>query len=287
MSTHPLAACGLVLAAVLCTCPSAAPGRAAVAYQAQITVPSTAEMERQLLAALNAERTARGRQALREVPELVALARQHSADLARRNVVSHDSETGESYQQRLIGAGVASVENGENTGRSSTFLTPLIHQTFMDSPAHRQNILNPAFDSVGVGVALGSDGTYFVTVDFIKAVTLKSRAEIRAMVLGALTLARAKTGRAPVVLVDGLNTIAEDQARAKADGRELPRVPVMRVRTSTRFVAGADLDQLAATLSEERFDGFGVAGIGSAFGRNREFPGGAYVICVLLVWDGS
>ena len=248
---------------------------------------STTEMEHDLHVALNAERTARGLQAVRVVPELVTLARRHSADLARRNVVSHDSETGKSYSQRLADAGVASVANGENVGRSSTCLTPLIHQAFMDSPAHRQNMLDPAFDAVGVGVVLGNHGTYFLTVDFIKGVTLRSSAEIRTMMLGALTLARTRAGRAPVVLVDGLNTIADDLARAKADGRDLPRVPITRGRTSTRFVAGADLDQLATELREERLEGFGVAGIGSAFGRNRQYPGGAYVICVLLVWDGS
>ena len=281
------AVCGLVVTAALCICPSAAPGLAAAASQEQIAVPSTAGMEHDLHVALNAERTARGLQAVRVVPALVTLARQHSADLARRNVVSHDSETGQSYSQRLADAGVASVANGENVGRSSTSLTPLIHQAFMDSPAHRQNMLDPAFDAVGVGVVLGNHGTYFVTVDFIKGVTLRSRAEIRAMMLGALTLARTRAGLAPVVLVDGLNTIADDLARAKADGRDLPRVPITRGRTATHFVAGPDLDQLAAALGEERFEGRGAAGIGIAFGRNREFPGGAYVICVLFAWDGS
>lgn len=287
MSTYTASGCCLIIAAALCSCVSAAPGQAAAVSQEQVTVPSTAEMERQLLVALNAERTSRGLQDLRELPELVTLARQHSANLARRNVVSHDSASGASYQQRLTAAGVGSVVNGENVGRSGTFLTQLIHQSFMDSTAHRQNMLNPAFDAVGVGVALGKQGTYFVTVDFIKRLTMKSSDEIRAMMLGALTRARARTGRAPVVLVNVLNTIAGDMARAKADGRALPQVPLTRLRTSTRFVAGVDLDQLAAALGEDRLDGFGVAGIGSAFGRNREFPGGAYAICVLLVWDGS
>jgi hypothetical protein len=279
--------CLLVLAVAVCLCPADAGGGQASGSQGQMTLPSTAEMERDLQAALNAERTARGLQPLRLASDLVTLARRHSADLAGRNVVSHESAEGTSYQQRLTDAGVASVVNGENVGRSGTFLTPLIHQTFMDSPAHRQNILNPAFDSVGVGVALGDHGTYFVTVDFIKALTPRSTSEIRAMMLGALNRARARTGRAPVVLVDALHTIAEDLARARSEGRELPRVPITRVRTSTRFVAGADLDQLAAALGEERLDGFGFAGIGSAFGRTRDAPGGAYVICVLLVWDGS
>jgi len=48
-----------------------------------------------------------------------------------------------------------------------------------------------------------------------------------------------------------------------------------------------DLDQLAAALADESFDGFGLAGIGSAFGRTPDAPAGTYVICVVLVWTGS
>jgi hypothetical protein len=44
---------------------------------------------------------------------------------------------------------------------------------------------------------------------------------------------------------------------------------------------------MAASIREEPVRGFGLGGIGSAFGRSREYPGGAYVVCIILIWDGS
>lgn len=282
-----LAVCSIVLTAAWCVGPSGAPGRDVAVRQQPITVPSTAEMEKDLHQALNAERAARSLQAVRVSPELVELARKHSAEMARRDVLSHESETGKSYQQRLTDAGVSFVASGENVGRGNTFLTRLIHQSFMDSPAHRENMLNPAFDSVGIGVVSGSRGTYFVTVDFIRSVTPMSSADIRAMMLGALNDARARARLSPVALIDAVNGMAEDLAQARASGRDRPPAPITRRRTSTLFVTGPDLDQLAASIREQRVAGFGLAGIGSAFSRSREYPGGAYVVCILLVWDGS
>jgi uncharacterized protein YkwD len=36
----------------------------------------------------------------------------------------------------------------------------------MGSPPHRANILNPAFTSAGVGLAISSDGRIWACVDF-------------------------------------------------------------------------------------------------------------------------
>jgi len=285
--TPRLAVWSVVLTAAWSAGLSGAPGRDAVVRQPQITVPSAAEMEKELHQALNAARGTKGVQAVRLSPELVELARRHSADMARRDVLSHESETGKSYQRRLTDAGVLSVASGENVGRSATFLTRLIHQSFMESAGHRENMLNPAFDTVGIGVVSGSRGTFYVTIDFIKGVTPKSSADIRAMMLGALNDARVRARLSPIALKGDLNRTAEQLALAKASGRELPPVPVTRRRTSTRFVTGPDLDQLAASIREEQVQGFGLGGIGSAFSRSREYPGGAYVICILLIWDGS
>ncbi|MCX6544198.1 MAG: CAP domain-containing protein [Acidobacteria bacterium] len=279
--------CSVVLTAALCLVPSGGLVRDGVARQMQITVPSTAEIERGLLEALNAARAARNVPAVRALPELTELARAHSADMARRDVLSHESESGASFSQRLISAGLTFVMNGENVGRGNTFLARLIHQSFMDSPPHRDNILNPAFDAIGIGVAIGRRGMYFVTEDFIRSLTPAARADVRAMMLGALNEARAKARLGPVVLSDDLNRTARELVEAKADGRDVPGLPAGATRTSTRFITGPDLDQLAASIREQEVAGFGQGGIGSVFIRSREYPAGAYIVCILLIWDGS
>jgi hypothetical protein len=263
--TRALALFGTAVIVAWCAGESGAAARDAARQQQQqrITVPSTAEMADELLVALNADR------------------------MARRDVLSHDSDTGRSYQQRLTDAGVSFIISGENVGRGGTFLTRLIHQSFMDSAAHRDNILNPRFDSVGIGVVSGSRGIYFVTQDFTRRFVLRSGAEIRATMLDALNAARAKVGLAPVVPSDEVNAMADDMAQAKAGGTERPQVPITRRKTTTTFLTGQDLDQLAASIRDLQVVGYGQGGIGSAFVRSPQYPSGAYVICVFLIWDGA
>ena len=285
-----LAVCSAVVAAAFSV---ASVGLSGASHQAtavgppQIAVPSTATMEDELLQALKAERVASHLPPVRLSPELVALAREHSAEMARRNVLSHESASGKSYAQRLTDAGVGFVASGENVGRGNTFLTKLIHQAFMDSPAHRENILNPEFDSVGIGVAIRNGDTYLVTMDFIKRLTRKSGAEIRTMTLGALNDARAKVRRAPIVLVDSINRIADQLAEAKAVGGEVPEVPLIGRRSPAFFVTGVDLDGMVASVRGLEVEGFGRGGVGSTFSRSRDYPAGAYVVCIILVWNGS
>lgn len=52
---------------------------------------------------------------------------------------------------------------GENVGVGGNVES--LHKAFMDSPAHRENILYPTFRYVGVGV-LKRDGRMWVTVIF-------------------------------------------------------------------------------------------------------------------------
>ena len=282
-----LAVCSILVAAAWHAGASGQPVRDAAARRPQAAAPSTAAMEGELYQALNQERAARNLPAVPVSPELVALARAHSADMARRDVLSHESETGQSYQQRLTEAGVASVASGENLSRSSTCLTRLIHQSLMDSPPHRENMLNPAYDSVGIGVVDRNGEKYFVTMDFIKRVVWKSRTDIRTMTLGALNDARARARLAPFVLIDAASRMADQLAEAKASGGKVPEAPLIGQRSSVFFVTSADLDGLVASVRDVEVKGFGRGGIGSAFGRSPEHPAGAYVICILLIWDGS
>jgi uncharacterized protein YkwD len=252
------------------------------------TVPATtpASIESDLVEALNEARTEAGLAPLKLDERLLSLARQHSASMARRGQLVHESETGAPYQQRLVDAGVSSVVSGENIGRSTAAFSRLIHNSFMDSPSHRANMLSPAFDHVGIGVALAKGGTYFVTMDFIRSFAPVSTAGIRDVMLTALNQSRERSKRIPLVVNDAANAAAEQQAKARAESRPAPPLPWSRQRTSARFAIGQDLAQLADALRGEDLDGYGTAGIGSAFMRGGKYPGGAYVICVVLVWDG-
>ncbi len=85
-------------------------------------------------------------------------ARGHSADMLNRHYFSHDDPEGHSIKERLP-ANLATRQCGENIWTGSghdpgqvRHLAQKIMDGWMNSPGHRENILNPAYTHLGVGV---------------------------------------------------------------------------------------------------------------------------------------
>jgi uncharacterized protein YkwD len=55
---------------------------------------------------------------------------------------------------------------GENVGCGDTDVDTL-HEAFMNSPKHKENIMDPTFDSIGIGIVMAGD-TMFVTEQFMQ-----------------------------------------------------------------------------------------------------------------------
>ena len=275
----------LLCAAACFTCAALGSDRASAAQSQAPAFPSPEEIERDLLRALNGERTARGLPVLGLSPALSRLARTHSAELAEREVLAHDSAAGLSFTERMIAAALAFASGAENVARSGTHVAAFIHQSFMESPGHRENILNPLFDEVGIGIVRGRDGAYYVTEDFRRAVVEKPATEVRAMVLDMLNRARTAAGRAPVVLLEEAERTADALAKEEGTGRPLPPLPAFNGPAFARIAIGPELEKIASTLRSPDLAEFGRAGIGVWFGRPPGYPGGAYVVCVVLIKD--
>jgi uncharacterized protein YkwD len=104
---------------------------------------------------------------------LTQAARSHSKEMMDKGYFSHESYNGESFSARLEHSGYNSYENvGENIAwGSGSYADPdLIFNDWLNSPAHRENILAPGYREVGIGTATGecegySDCTMY-TVDF-------------------------------------------------------------------------------------------------------------------------
>jgi uncharacterized protein YkwD len=285
----PLRRSSLLVAAVLMAAGgvlSAVPSGQEPQTRRPITAfPTTEEMEEDLLLVLNQERSSQHLTILRLAPELVALAREQSADMAASGVLSHFAASGKSLTNRLVDADVYFAANGENVARSETFVAEFIHQSFMGSPDHRDNILHAEFDTVGVGVVRGAENVYFVTVDFIRSLAPKPSAEVRDLVLGNLNETRARRNRPLVAIIDAVDRMAGFLSLDKAAGRDLPKIPAFFGETIAHFAAGPDA-ALVAQIRQDRFPPhYGRAGIGVSFARSRDYPGGAYFVCVLCVAD--
>jgi uncharacterized protein YkwD len=123
--------------------------------------------ERALFDDLNRERAAQGLPALHWDAALASAAREHASRMAQGNVLSHQLPGEPQVQVRATQAGARFTTIAENIAVAPNSAT--IHSAWMQSPHHRENILDPELNGVGIGVVRGSDGLFAVQ-DFSQAV---------------------------------------------------------------------------------------------------------------------
>ncbi len=273
------------------------------------TPPESAAIEDQLLSRLNRARIERGMSPVRMHPALREIARGHSRDMAERALLSHSSTTGETYTDRLGAAEIWFAEHAENVAFSETYVAEIIHRSLMESPGHRENILNTSFDSVGIGVIQAEGGGYFVTQDFIRILTAKPSGEAglhpeESRSVGAAdmeahleevvrqTQARINEMRRSKGLPDFLftaraNALAGQFARSRAEGLPAPLLPpdFRRIQVLHLFVTAPDLESATQEMELFLHHAFRSGGMGVRFARTAEHPGGAYFFAFLLFLD--
>lgn len=113
--------------------------------------------ERGFARKMNAARADQGLGKLSLDPELSKVARVHTNEMIRKNELHHTST--EALRKRVT----SWVLLGENVGVGGSVSS--LHQAFMNSPAHRDNILHLAYKHVGVGVRK-ANGRMWVTIVF-------------------------------------------------------------------------------------------------------------------------
>jgi len=135
--------------------------------QATTQSPTLSQNEQTLIGAVNDVRGAHGLRALQVDPTLVRAARDYSATLIRRDVLTHGS-----LGQRLARYGARGPLFGENlawgTGRRAA--ARYIVRSWLASPTHRSVLLRPGWTRIGIGARtgtfLGHGGATVVTADF-------------------------------------------------------------------------------------------------------------------------
>lgn len=152
------------------------------------------KLEKQIHSLTNQYRTQNGLQALSWDDKLANIARTHSQDMALRDYFSHDTLEGKDPTDRgtsqgyrcqktignLIYSGIAENIFQNNLYDSVTIigivpiydwnsqdsLTKSTVDGWMNSPGHRENILESNYDKEGIGVAIASDDKVYITQNF-------------------------------------------------------------------------------------------------------------------------
>ncbi len=140
-----------------------------VEFAASADDANFASLEADLLDRVNRVRGERHLIPLTRRSDLDRVALAHSVDMARRGYFSHQSPDGASPIDRLKRHGVTDMRlAAENLGKT-TESDPgaQIVRSWLRSPDHRDNLLAPALNFTGIGVARGADGSLIYTQVYI------------------------------------------------------------------------------------------------------------------------
>ncbi len=111
--------------------------------------------EDQVAALVNQERQKNGLRPLQHRADVKHVAHKKAEDLINSNYFAHNSPNYGSPFDMLRTFGVSYRSAGENIAKGQR--TPQeVMNAWMNSPGHRQNILNPNFDTIGVGFYHGA-----------------------------------------------------------------------------------------------------------------------------------
>ena len=145
---------------------------AAVAQSASADSISITQEELRFVDLVNKERAGRGLSQLVIDTTLVQVARGHSREMGEKNYFSHTSPTPgiKTPLDRYL-----ALEKhrpswalvGENLYYCSIVDVDRGHEALMNSKGHRDNILEPKYERIGVGAFVDRKGQFYVTETFL------------------------------------------------------------------------------------------------------------------------
>jgi uncharacterized protein YkwD len=212
--------------------------------------------EQTLFDSANRERAAQGLPQLRWNNSLANAAQQHAQRMAQQNTLSHQLPGEENFKARAIRAGARFSSLAENVAEGPSVAG--IHLQWMNSTAHRENLLDPDLDSIGIGVAQ-RNGQLFAVEDFSRAVAdlsldeqereLAALLKARGLRLlnGGGTMAGASGPSGSAAVASGSTIVDEARQTCSLDkGYAGKHQPSFLLRYTT-----ADLESLPVALSQQ------------------------------------
>jgi uncharacterized protein YkwD len=222
----------------------------------------------QIFALTNQARAQAGVAALNWDPALAAAAMQHCRRMAAAGAISHQHRGEPDLTTRAAQAGAHFSLIEENVAMAPS--AAAIHQAWMQSPGHRENLLNPEVDHVGIALVYAR-GVLYAVADLSAAALSLSPAQVEARV-------------ASQVRVSGVSILADPRlARsACASDDDLPQYPADRPAWMIRW-QNSDLSRLPRELASKLRSGkYRKAAVGSCPPQEDDPAFTSYRVAVLL-----
>lgn len=236
-----------------------------------------------LLALVNRSRAEAGLKSLQWDNRLADAANEHAQLMSAKGELSHQFPGEPDLANRLIPK-LRLDQAGENVFYDASLKSA--HEAFMKSPNHRANLLNPAYDSIGIGI-VELAGLLFIVEDFAHRVPELSNEDAAGQVAQQFAKLRqaAGTGELRFQHDAHLQSLACSMAeRDSVDSKAGTSLPGVRVAA---FYATTDPSQLPSNVARlSALNGLGRLGIGVCYARTPKYPTGLYWVSFML-FQGS
>lgn len=239
------------------------------------------QAEQQLLALANRSRRQANVPPLSLDSGLSLAARAHAETMLEEHRLSHQFQGEPSLPQRLASSSRLLLDQeGENVALD--YDAEHGHEHLMLSPPHRANLLNPAYNVVGLGVVRNGDRLYIVQ-DFGHALPNYSVGEVKERIASAVERRRQQSKRRELERHDLATADEAACSMAHADrlGTSVVRSMAERytVLTYTSVHPETLPRQASRALSNRNLRSFSV---GSCYARTESYPSGVYWVVLSL-----
>ena len=239
------------------------------------------QSEEQLLALANQSRRQTGAPPLTLDPGLSQAARTHALAMLEANQLSHQFEGEPSLPVRLAATTKLQLDQeGENVALDYDAVDG--HKHLMLSPPHRANLLNAAYNVVGLGVVRSGDRFYIVQ-DFGHALPNYSPAEVKDRIAQAVSQMRHQNAQPDLPRRDLLMTDEAACSIAQADTLGTSPVHKLAERATVLTYTSLHPETLptegAHAIASRRLHSFSV---GACYSRTETYPTGVYWVVLTL-----
>jgi uncharacterized protein YkwD len=245
------------------------------------TVEFDSQAEQQILELANRSRQQAGAPPLTMDSGLSRAARVHAQAMLEARQLSHQFDGEPSLPNRLAAATQLQLDQeGENVALD---VDPAeAEQHLMLSPPHRANLLNPAYNVVGMGVVRSGDRLYVVQ-DFGHALPNYSLPEVKDRIAGSVQHARRNANADDLPRHD--LALADDTACSMAHDDKLATPAVHQLSERYTVLTFTSLHpETLPTGSEHAIASHNLRSfsIGACYARTETYPTGVYWVVLSL-----
>lgn len=239
------------------------------------------QAEQKLLELANRARRQAGAQPLALDPGLTQAARKHAQAMADAGQLSHQFDGEASLPQRLaVASDLLLDQEAENVALD--YDAQHGHEHLMLSPPHRANLLNPAYDVVGLGVLRDGDRLYIVQ-DFGHALPTYTVTEVKDRIAIGVNQTRREANQPELQRRDLLISDSVACSMAEADKVATPPTRKLAERFTVLTYTSLHPETLpngaAHAVASRTLRSFSI---GACYARTQTYPTGVYWVVLSL-----